>query len=224
MYHSIGYPPKDAKNKGLWVNQERFKRQLSYLKEHNYKTITFEDLVKGWDENDLPDNPVIITFDDGYASNYTLAFPILKEVDFKATIFLNVGFIGRERYGHRFLSWEEIREMQDYGIEFGSHGMSHRNLVKIKEKEAKKEIEESKRILETFLGKSVVALAYPYGAGSDTSEVKNLVAKAGYIVACGTRKGKNSPGEGRFALKRLSMAHVNNLLDFHLLLTRGRVH
>ena len=89
MYHKIGAPPPGSTLAKLWVSAADFRRQISYLKEHGYTSITFadwRDAEKGLKA--LPEKPVLITFDDGYMNNFELAYPILRESGMKGCVFL----------------------------------------------------------------------------------------------------------------------------------------
>ena len=119
MYHSID----SEKNKGgIFVDE--FEEHIKWIKDK--KTFKMEEL-KGLDYK-LPPNSILITFDDGYKNNYTLAFPILKKYNMKATIFLNTKFIEKDE---AYLNWDEIREMYESGlIDFQLHTHSHQLTVK----------------------------------------------------------------------------------------------
>ena len=119
MYHSID----SEKNKGgIFVDE--FEEHIKWIKDK--KTFKMEEL-KGLDYT-LPQNSILITFDDGYKNNYTLAFPILKKYNMKATIFLNTKFIEKDE---AYLNWDEIREMYESGlIDFQLHTHSHQLTVK----------------------------------------------------------------------------------------------
>lgn len=119
MYHSID----SEKNKGgIFIDE--FEEHIKWIK--NKKTFKMEEL-KGLDYT-LPPNSILITFDDGYKNNYTLAFPILKKYNMKATIFLNTKFIEKDE---TYLNWDEIREMYKSGlIDFQLHTHSHQLTVK----------------------------------------------------------------------------------------------
>ena len=119
MYHSID----SEKNKGgIFVDE--LEEHIKWIKDK--KTFKMEEL-KGLDYK-LPKNSILITFDDGYKNNYTLAFPILKKYNMKATIFLNTKFIEKDE---AYLNWDEIREMYESGlVDFQLHTHSHQLTVK----------------------------------------------------------------------------------------------
>lgn len=231
MYHKIGLAPQNSKLSNLWVSQEKFDRQLQYLKEHNIPVITFADYYQMLREKKVPEKAAIITFDDGYQDNYTEAFPILKKYGFKAMFFLVSDTIGIINKWHnpatephqKMLSPEQIKEMQDAGMEFGSHTLSHLNLNELSIENADIQISKSKIVLEKALGKPVDIFAYPYGAGAYNPAIKQLVKPAGYKLAVGIKQTINSIGqEDYFALKRITVRGDENMFDFYLQLTRGK--
>jgi len=128
---------------------------------------------------------IIITFDDGYRDNYVNAFPVMKEFGFKGCVFCVSDEIGKES----FLRVDEIREMADAGFEFGSHTMSHPELVHLDEKSKWLEISESKKRLEAMLDLPVPYFCYPKGLWDEESA--DMVARAGYVAACSNRPGSN---------------------------------
>jgi peptidoglycan/xylan/chitin deacetylase (PgdA/CDA1 family) len=109
---------------------------MKFLAKRGFKTITFKDL-ENVDRTNPNEKYVILTLDDGYEDNYTLAFPILKKYGFKAVIFLVSDLeynIWDSNFGEpkvKLLNSEQCLEMLDYGIEFGSHGRYHRDLTKL---------------------------------------------------------------------------------------------
>ncbi|MDE2144278.1 MAG: polysaccharide deacetylase family protein, partial [Elusimicrobia bacterium] len=130
MYHKIGEPPPGSELKKLWVSPEKFRAQLGYLRENGYEPVSFSqwrDAEKGL--NPLPEKPVLITFDDGYADNHANAYPLLREFGMKGGVFLVYETVDRHNAWHdpatepwqKMLSWAQVKEMQDSGVfEFGS--------------------------------------------------------------------------------------------------------
>ena len=119
MYHSVD----SEKGKG-GIFLDEFQEHIKWIKDK--KTFKMEELKNL--NYTLPQNSILITFDDGYKNNYTLAFPILKKYNMKATIFLNTKFIGEDE---AYLNWDEIKEMYQSGlIDFQLHTHSHQLTIK----------------------------------------------------------------------------------------------
>ena len=119
MYHSVD---SEKGKGGIFVDE--FQEHIKWIKDK--KTFKMEELKNL--NYTLPQNSILITFDDGYKNNYTLAFPILKKYNMKATIFLNTKFIGEDE---AYLNWDEIKEMYQSGlIDFQLHTHSHQLTIK----------------------------------------------------------------------------------------------
>ncbi len=212
MYHSINTNTQN--NSLLVVTPENFRRQMRFLKEHDYHVVSLEeaaDFIRN--KKRVPSHTIAITFDDGYKDNYTYALPILKEYHFPATIFIVVNEVGVPP--EQRLSWDEIYAMQRTGlITFGSHTMNHPNLAGVTSGEAlKNEIQGSKKILEEKLGKKVETFSYPSGRFSKAA--RQAVIDAGYKLAVATNPGKRIPDDDIFVLKRIRISkNCNNLFIF----------
>lgn len=177
-----------SKNKPskIAITQDDFKAQMKYLKDNGYHVITLDQLLGFLDyQEQIPEKSVVITFDDGWISVYDIAFPILKEYGFPATIFIYTDFVG----GGKAMSWKHIKELSEAGFDIQCQTKTHRNLTVLKNKESFKqyfnslemEISYPKKLIEKKLNKECNCLAYPYG------ETNNLVIamlkKHGYRAA-----------------------------------------
>lgn len=222
MYHKVS--PNFFKS-NLRVNPEEFEKQIKYLKEQDFSSLSFEDFIlwrKG--ERPLPPKSVIITFDDGYEDNYLYAYPVLKKYGFSATIFLIVGKLGEEirwerekrRPEAKLLSWDKIKEMKENGMDFGSHTMLHPNLTKVPRKQAKWEMRKSKRIIEENINQKAVVFSYPFG--KHNKKVRQLVRKNKYLCAVSTKPGWASKKSNIYSLPRLRITGYTSLKKFKLLL------
>lgn len=136
-----------------------------------------------WKNNNFGD--IALTFDDGLSSDYEFVYPILCEMNLKATFFVISDFVGKGGY----LSWENIKEMSDSGMEIASHSSSHRYMTNLKTREVRSELENSKMKIEDNIGREVRSFAYPYGDCSD--KLNKLVIEAGYSNICNSKPGLN---------------------------------
>jgi hypothetical protein len=132
--------------------------------------------IKGKDsalkDNVAHEKVAIITFDDGWKSQYENAKPILDKYNFKATFYVICDNVGKEGR----LSWQEIKQLQNEGHEIGSHSMSHVNLDEISSDEQDYEIVESKKCLETN-GIAVNSFSYPFNSGDENNDILDVVSK-----------------------------------------------
>ncbi len=135
----------------------------------------------------LPTNPIIVTFDDGYLSNYEVAYPILKKLEIPATIFIVTDTVGEKsgdgKVNYTHFNWEQAKEMQDSGlIDIESHTNDHVKLGQLDADTVNYELRKSKYLIEKNLGKTCDMIAYPYGSYSDTAIQASK--KAGFIAQC----------------------------------------
>ena len=210
-YHQIN----DRDENALTVHTDQFEAQMKYLADNGYHTITPEEMIAAWDNGTaLPDKPVIITFDDGYADNYRCAFPILQKYNLRGTIFLISDFIGTYP---NYLTWAQVDEMQESGlIDFESHTLSHEQLDSTSPEETWNQLDGSKKALEWHLHKEVNFLAYP--CGSYDEELQQMVKKAGYKSAFTVNFGLADKWENHYLLDRVPIFGCTNhtLMRFKL--------
>lgn len=160
----------------LAIEPEDFDWQMKYLVDHGYHTISPDELYQFLaGTGRLPDRPVLITFDDGYADNYTTAYPILKKYNLKATIFVVTGFLGKRK---GYLTWDQLREMEQNGITVESHTVTHAPLPELPDERIREELVESKRQAEKELGHPVEFIAYPTGVHD--LHIADIAKEAGY--------------------------------------------
>ncbi|MDR0734944.1 MAG: polysaccharide deacetylase family protein [Elusimicrobiota bacterium] len=219
MYHNI--EDTDDKN-AFFINPKIFKKQLEVILDKGFTPINFDQMAETvLHDAPLPAKPVVITLDDGYLNNWTRAFPILKEKNIKANIFLTCDFIGVKK---DYLTWEQILEMQGSGlISFGSHTLTHKRLRDLTSDEAKKEIKGSKEFLEKKLNRPIYSFCYPYGSGAFDKRIRPLVLETGYLFDFSTKKGINKlPLSKNKPILRAFPRGGETIFDFYLQLTRGR--
>lgn len=181
--------------------------------------------MKGSGEG-LPQKPIVLTFDDGFADFYTDGFPLLRKYGFSATLYVTTAFVGEtslwlkkeKETSRKMLNWEQLSEVHAYGIECGAHSHTHPELDSLPSPAARDEILRSKIILEEQLG-PVNSFAYPFGYFSP--RIGRLVREAGYSSACAVKYASSSMDDDPFALPRFIVPAAGGLDRFRQLLGGG---
>lgn len=121
LYHDIA----DTRENSATMSPELFRKHMAVL-EQEFNVISLDDVVAFQNGTKIvPPNAVAITFDDGYRSNYDVAYPILKQYEWPATVFLTLDDVGRVNPTLEWLTWEQITEMAGHNFSFGSHYLTH---------------------------------------------------------------------------------------------------
>ena len=169
LYHEFYETAPEESQYGVISTPERFEENIKLILERGYTVIPLYALLE-YDQGlrALPQKSVILTFDDGYESNYTMIYPLLQQYGAHATIFINVlymGFPGK-------LTWDQMREMEESGlVEIQSHSLVHNDHTTLTEEELRTQVSESFSILENELGKRASRMfAYPYGRKNAQTE------------------------------------------------------
>lgn len=115
-----------------------------------------------------------LTFDDGYSSDYEIVFPMLKDAGLKAVFFIVTNFIGSPGY----LTWQQIKEMQKYGMDFGSHSLSHKSLTTLTDNEVLTELTLSRELIEQKTGARCIYFSFPFG--SYNNKLLHMAQECGY--------------------------------------------
>ncbi len=208
----LNYHKVDSSFNSLAIPQELFEQQMEYLTQQGYHTISPDELYQGLTgETELPPNPVLITFDDGYVDNYTNAFPILKKYHMKATIFVVPGFTNVNK---GYLTWDQMQEMEQDGITIESHTLHHKALEGLTDDQIIAELRNSKEHLEGRLGHPVEYLAYP--TGTYNLHIANLAKEVGYRAAFTVKYGNVDQGSNVYALERVPIFRTEHTMrDFY---------
>ena len=218
LYHGFGAPGEAASRYVVPVG--RFRRQMRWLRWRNYKVIPLEELIATRAEHRLPPpKSVVITIDDGYLDNLTLARPILERLGLPATVFLvsagglaNGWSTSDGVAGRPLMSLEDARQALHGVLSFGAHTRTHPELPRVSPEQARREVAGSKEELEAALGVPVTTFAYPHGEMSP--DVRDVVVATGFAAACSTRPGRNRPAEDGFALRRVEVRGTDRLPRF----------
>ncbi len=290
-YHSV------VDNQAPWqrfeyrnsVTQKLFEQHMRFLLKA-FKPISLSEAVQRLKENNLNDNYVVVTFDDGYRNNFTRALPVLKKLNIPAAFFVTTNLLQSadclwtdwityllfrakneqvqtmgmtfslksfhereiasvrlrqqlkgasfshvervlndlktqlkveqtptefdpERYA--FMDWQEARAMAEQGMEIGSHTHRHALLSMLTPDEARKELKQSKELIEKHLNKPCVHFAYPNGGKNDFNDTHiQLLKELGYQSALTQIPGKNRPGDDLYRLRRINISNQMNLPVF----------
>lgn len=215
LYHMVN----DGKS-SYAITPTEFEEQMKYLKEEGYTTISLLEYVKARKGKlNLPEKPLVISFDDGYLDNYTVALPIMKKYDFKGTVFVVGNDIGKKGY----LNYEDIRSLQKHDFEIASHTANHLPLSKLSFEEKKHEIEISKLFLDWKTDKTVFFMAYPNG--SYDQDCLDILKQTNYLGACTTDSGLNTFTTDLYELKRISIPKpMFGLTEFKLRFWRANAY
>jgi peptidoglycan/xylan/chitin deacetylase (PgdA/CDA1 family) len=212
-YHNVGTYKFGLK--GAYISPRAFAWQMQYLKFRGYKTVPLEEFVDYLKSGaSLPKKIFAITFDDGYLDNYQNAFPILQHLDYTATVFIPTDHVDKMiGYGtnapEQRLSWNEIGVMSREW-DFASHGVTHNPLTILAPDEIKRELTESRNVIQKMLGKEMDLFCYPYGAFHDLAirSLKEAAYKAAVINDTGLI-GKTAD-QNMYALPRIEWRGLNS--------------
>ncbi|MBE6048126.1 MAG: polysaccharide deacetylase family protein [Clostridium sp.] len=198
-YHSVLPDSEVTTPNEVTISPQKLKEELKIVKDLGYTTLTLSELTDYLNNNmPIPEKSIVITFDDGYTDNYVHAFPILKELDMKATIFMIAAEVDNGGY---YMSSSQLKEMSDYGIDIASHTDHHVYLDSLSYDKQLKELKDSKEKLEKILGKEVTSIAYPYGNYNENT--KKAAVAAGYTLAFTTNKGLAKRTNNKVELNRI---------------------
>ncbi len=200
IYHSVR-PHLAIENKLLkyyTVSPQSFEKQLRYLKDNGYVVIRLEYLADSLLQKIiLPPKSVVLTFDDGWENQYRYAFPFLKKYGFTATFFVFTNVIDKNP---SFLTWDQVKSMDEAGMAIGGHTKSHPYLFEIKDQNLlTQEISDGKKIIEEHIKKPVTIFAYPFGHYNDL--LIKMVKQAGFKAARGTYRGTHHSADDIYKLK-----------------------
>jgi peptidoglycan/xylan/chitin deacetylase (PgdA/CDA1 family) len=187
MYHYVSIPPtgSDEVREGLSVSPAVLWTHIKHIQSSGFETVTFQDLKEAKaGTKKLPEKAVILTFDDSYIDHYTNVFSLLKKLNLKGVFYVITDRVGTEGY----ITWDQLQEMVDAGMEIGSHAKGDLDLRFITETEGFEQIRDSKQILDKRLGIDVISFAYP--SGHYASWLFRVLSRSGYHFARTTEYGK----------------------------------
>src|SRR5215831_11371308 len=203
-----GVDPKLASH---WIPPVSLARQLVAIRVSGPRVVKLYD---AWtrDGEQSGGASVVLTFDDGRAADYEIAFPLLLAAGMRAEFFINTAKVGRPGY----LTWPRIEEMHRAGMSFQSHSHEHVALPALSARQLRNEIRTSKRLIEDFLGRGVDFLAAPHGLVD--RRVVEAAQEAGYQAVCASRGWPAQPGDA--VVNRVTVLRDTTTAQFGAILAR----
>lgn len=201
--------PPDAQ--AFWLTPGQFRDHLAHIRETGFRVAVLEETRRNTADRLAKVPIVVLTFDDGLASDYEFAFPLLTEFGMRAIFFINTSTVGQVGY----LTWPQIAEMHRAGMSIQSHGHRHLDLTVLPTQTLDAELLESKRCLEDRLGCSVEFLAAPHGL-LNRRVIRHALAN-GYRAVCRTRCWPANPDSR--VLTRITLRRDVTPAEFHAFLT-----
>ena len=199
------------------VPPEEFAAQLDYLTQEGYTTITPQDYARARKgKQELPEKPVILSFDDGYEDNWRVVLPMLEERGMKAVFYVVTNDIGQPGY----MTWDNLFDLERSGMEIGSHTANHIPLTTLTPTEQRDELRLSKLLLEWRGMKTIYSFSYPNGAYDDT--IVAMLAEENYLTAVTGEAGLNTFETNPYRLHRVNIPAPHlGLTEFRLRLLKA---
>ncbi len=228
LYHSVSPNAVGALDE-YRVTPENFEAQLRYLRDEGFVSITIDDCLSWLNESTpIPAEAILITFDDGYSDFKEYAWPLLKKYGFSAHVFLVSDLIGKTNLWDRefgeeikLMDWEDIRELQAEGVTFGAHTRTHPILTNLPMRDAVKQLEDSRSLLEKNLDISIKNMAYPYGEFN--RRIMYLTGFCQYQLAFTSEPGRINKHHAPLALPRIEIGGADTDITFAAKVGKGPV-
>jgi peptidoglycan/xylan/chitin deacetylase (PgdA/CDA1 family)/SAM-dependent methyltransferase len=219
MYHRVA-PAGSVATARYRVAPDVFEQHLKYLRDGGFYSVSLYDWREAMQAyRPIQGHAVLLTFDDGCLDFLEYAWPLLKRYGFSAIVFLVADKIGQVNswdhiYGEELplLGWKNIHQLQDEGVEFGSHTATHPYLTVLSPADVVREAARSRSIIERGLKKPVTAFAYPYG--SENQAVQHLIGACGYTFGLSCRPGSCGFTDHLLALPRIEICGEDTFQDF----------
>ena len=198
MYHVVANPPSSAPLPALYVDPKTFDQQIEWLKQQGYTGVSLNQVYDAWFRGgELPEKPVVVSFDDGYRGQYVYARPELRKVGWPGVLNLLVRTY-EEPNGE--LSPQMVERMVKDGWELDSHTIDHLDVSQLSGSQLQREVGESRKVLQQRFHQPVNFFCYP--SGRYDAQAEQAVRAAGYLGATTTDEGLASKSQ-MYTLKRI---------------------
>jgi Predicted xylanase/chitin deacetylase len=216
MFHHIDTKiPKELYS--TVITPDEFNETLKKIKENGFTPISMEEMYNIYqNKKSAVEKPILITFDDGYRSNYEYAYPALKKNKMKANIFIVTSTVGKKPNLFSHFSWDEAKEMEKSGlVEIYNHTNLHKTADESTNEEFLESVLVAQKEIDMNLGKRKVnAFAYPEGRYNEY--LVNTLKEDGFKLQFTVSKGKNTLNDEMDKLKRFNVPHFDdgeNIID-----------
>lgn len=207
MYHKVNADvPRDPVGHDLTITPEVFSAQLRWLRAHRIRTMTAAALIASLRRGEHPQRSVVLTFDDGYADAATIALPLLRANGAVGTFYISSGFIGTPRH----LTWQQIRELQQAGMEIACHGTFHLDLSTL---DRAGQLHEAKHCVDAFARylKGFRPATYAYPAGKYDAVTFSILKELRFEAAFTEHPGVVRSLDAPYAMPRRRISHADGL-------------
>ena len=217
-YHMVTEEPRPGAERYV-VLPEDFAAQLDYLTAEGYTTITPQDYARARKgKQQLPEKPVILSFDDGYEDNHRVILPMLEERGMKAVFYVVTNDIGLPGY----MTWDDLFDLERHGMEIGSHTATHIPLTTLPPEKQREELHLSKLMLEWKGLKTIYSFSYPTGAYD--AGIVAMLAEEDYLTAVTGEAGLNNVETNPYLLRRVNIPSPHfGLTEFRLRLMKADI-
>jgi peptidoglycan/xylan/chitin deacetylase (PgdA/CDA1 family) len=195
-FHVIGDPTPGAPNPGLYVAPATFRAQIAWLALQGYHGVTLDTLYRYWRSAGwlaLPRRPIVLSFDDGYPQDVSIALPVLRARHWPAVLNLQIGNLVPAR----------VRQLLAAGWEVDAHTFTHPDLTRVDAAQLRHEIAGSRKWIQSMFGAPANFFCYPFGRYD--AAVVAAVRRAGYLGAVTEAPGDASPASGMYRLHRIEV-------------------
>jgi peptidoglycan/xylan/chitin deacetylase (PgdA/CDA1 family) len=209
MYHAVHAQPwqweqQPAADRWYGITAKQFEGQMERVS-RGFGAVLLQEFLSGR----APAKSVVLTFDDGHESNFSVAFPILQRLNLRAEFFVTASRIEQPGY----MNWDQLKVLLDAGMSVQSHGLHHRPLTGLSDSELARELNDSKKLLESRLRRPVPYLSAP--GGFVDKRVYAAALSAGYTAVCNSEPGLARPGR---IIPRVAIMHSTSQAAFESLL------
>jgi len=228
MYHRVWPGISD----GLTITPDRLREQWLYLKKEGYNALSMQEFLNAiTDKIPYPEKSILLTFDDGYKNNLSYVYPLLKELNWKATFFIIADTLDKTKEEtdiNQKMNLEELKTLDPSVVQLGMHGFHHEHFSALNNDEIKQVITQSIEAFEKNNLPYCKVLAYPYGGRpknkAQFNALKTWMKATGIEAAFRIgNKVAQIPAKDIYEIKRIDIKGTDTMNDFKIKLKKGKL-